>query len=88
MSDEVQDKQVAERERAKQETMRRRAEAKADAERRRTERKTRKRKCALCGVEESEKSPFHAHPDGIGPTCREPSVCEHNRAAAAKPIGR
>lgn len=57
--------------------------AKQLAEERRNERKSRKRKCALCGVEESEKTPFVAHPDGLGPTCKEPSVCEHNRARAA-----
>jgi len=39
--------------------------AKQLAEERRTERKNRKRKCSLCGTEESEKTPFVAHPDGI-----------------------
>lgn len=58
-----------------------REKAKLIAEARRTERKNKKRHCALCSVEESEKSPFVAHPDGIGPTCREPAMCEHYRAA-------
>ena len=57
--------------------------AKQLAEERRAERKNRKRKCALCGVEESEKTPFVAHPDGIGPSCKEPSLCENYRAKAA-----
>jgi hypothetical protein len=56
--------------------------AKQLAEERRAERKNRKRKCALCGVEESEKTPFVAHPDGIGPSCKEASVCENYRARA------
>ncbi len=57
-----------------------RDEAKRIAEQRRAERKNRKRKCALCGTEETEKTPFVAHPDGIGPTCKEPALCEHYRA--------
>lgn len=57
-----------------------RERAKQLAEERRAERKNRKRRCALCGVEESEKTPFVAHPDGIGPTCRDPSTCERYRA--------
>lgn len=57
-----------------------REKAKQIAEARRAERKNRKRKCALCGTEESEKTPFFAHPDGIGPTCREPNMCEHYRS--------
>jgi hypothetical protein len=57
-----------------------REEAKKIAEARRAERKNRKRKCALCGTEESDKTPFFAHPDGIGPTCKEPGLCEHYRA--------
>jgi hypothetical protein len=60
-----------------------REKAKQLAEQRRTERKNRKRKCALCGVEENEKAPFVPHADGIGPTCKEPSMCEHYRAARA-----
>ncbi len=59
--------------------------AKQLAEERRTERKNRKRHCALCGVEESEKVPFFAHPDGIGPSCKEPSLCETYRARLAAP---
>ena len=62
-----------------------REKAKQLAEARRAERKNRKRKCSLCGIEESDKIPFFAHPDGIGPTCREPGMCEHYRAAATKP---
>lgn len=57
-----------------------REKAKQLAEHRRNERKNRKRKCALCGIEENEKVPFIAHPEGIGPTCKELSVCDHNRA--------
>ena len=49
--------------------------AKELAEQRRLERKTRKRKCVLCGVEESDKSPLGAHPDGIGPSCKEEAAC-------------
>ena len=63
----------------------RKAEAKRLADQRRLERKNRKRKCALCGTVEDEKVPFIAHPDGIGPTCKEPSFCEHYRAAAKPP---
>ena len=57
--------------------------AKLLAEERRAERKNRKRKCTLCGVEENDKVPFVAHPDGIGPSCKEPSMCEHYRASRA-----
>lgn len=60
-----------------------RERAKQLAEERRNERKNRKRKCAMCGIEESDKTPFFAHPDGIGPTCKEPSMCEHYRAKAS-----
>ncbi|GMU59139.1 MAG: hypothetical protein IT380_07970 [Myxococcales bacterium] len=62
-----------------------RERAKQLAEERRTERKNRKRKCAMCGVEESDKLPFVAHPDGIGPTCKDPSTCEHYRAGSRPP---
>lgn len=62
-----------------------REKAKQIAEFRRAERKNRKRKCALCGQEENEKVPFVAHPDGIGPTCKEQSSCEHHRAVVARP---
>lgn len=71
----------AERERAKEDAAKRRKDAKAIAEQRRNDRKNRKRHCALCGVEESEKAPFVPHPDGLGPICRETSTCEHTRAA-------
>ncbi len=62
-----------------------RERAKQLAEERRNERKNRKRKCAMCGIEESDKTPFFAHPDGLGPTCKEPSMCEHYRARAGAP---
>ncbi len=57
-----------------------RERAKQIAEARRAEKKNKKRKCAMCGTEESDKTPFFAHPDGLGPTCREPALCEHYRA--------
>ena len=63
------------------ENKRLREEAKKIAEARRADRKARKRKCAMCGMEESDKSPFFAHPDGIGPACREPTFCENYRQA-------
>lgn len=60
--------------------------AKADRERskrlteqRRAERRLRKRKCVLCGVEESDKTPLGPHPDGIGPSCREERNCRIRR---------
>jgi hypothetical protein len=56
-----------------------RARAKALAEQRRAERKLRKRKCVLCGVEESDKTPLGAHPDGIGPSCKEEAACVARR---------
>lgn len=58
-----------------------RERAKEIAEQRRAERKLRKRKCVLCGVEESDKTPFWAHPDGIGPACRDEGACQSRRAA-------
>ncbi len=61
-----------------------REQAKKIAEQRRLDAKNRKRKCALCGTDESERTPFVAHPDGIGPTCKEPGLCEHYRAHTAK----
>lgn len=65
----------------------RRLDAKRLAEERRAAQRSRKRRCALCQTEESEKLLFVAHPDGIGPTCREPGVCEYYRAAAlGKPL--
>jgi hypothetical protein len=57
-----------------------REKAKQLAESRRADAKSKKRKCALCGTEESDKTPFFAHPDGIGPSCREPHLCEHYRS--------
>lgn len=63
-----------------------RERAKRLEEERRAERKNRKRKCALCGIEESDKVPFVAHPDGIGPTCKDPATCEHYRAAGRPPV--
>jgi hypothetical protein len=62
-----------------------REKAKQLAEQRRSERKNRKRKCALCGIEENDKTPFVPHPDGIGPACRDPATCESHRALG-KPI--
>ncbi len=61
-----------------------REQAKKIAEQRRQEARARKRKCALCGTEETERTPFFAHPDGIGPTCKEPGLCEHYRAHTAR----
>ena len=58
-----------------------REKAKAIAEQQRNERKNRKRKCVLCHTEESEKSPLVAHPDGIGPACKDTMFCEQTRAA-------
>lgn len=60
-----------------------RERAKAIAEQRRAERKNRKRKCVLCGVEESDKTPLGAHPDGIGPSCKDEGSCQARRASAA-----
>ncbi len=59
-----------------------REKAKAIAEARRLERKNRKRKCVLCGVEESDKTPLGPHPDGIGPSCKDELSCQARRAAA------
>jgi hypothetical protein len=56
-----------------------RERAKEIAEQRRAERRNRKRKCVLCGVEESDKTPFHAHPDGIGPACKDELSCQGRR---------
>jgi len=58
-----------------------RERAKAIAEARRLERRNRKRKCVLCGVEESDKSPLGPHPDGIGPSCKDELSCQARRAA-------
>jgi hypothetical protein len=61
-----------------------RERAKLIAEQRRAERKNRKRKCVLCGVEESDKTPLGPHPDGIGPSCKDEAGCTHRKAAAAR----
>jgi hypothetical protein len=58
-----------------------RERAKAIAEQRRAERRMRKRKCVVCGVEESERTPLGAHPDGIGPACKDTASCQARRAA-------
>jgi hypothetical protein len=60
-----------------------RERAKVIAEQRRAERRLRKRKCVLCGVEESDKAPLGAHPDGIGPACRDEAACASRRATRA-----
>jgi len=61
-----------------------RERAKQIAEQRRAERKMRKRKCVLCSVEESDKTPLGPHPDGIGPSCRDEIGCHQRRAAAGR----
>ena len=48
------------------------------------ERRNRKRKCVLCGVEESDKAPLGPHPDGIGPSCKDEGSCQQRRAAAGR----
>jgi hypothetical protein len=58
-----------------------RERAKEIAEQRRAERRTRKRKCVLCSVEESDKTPLGAHPDGIGPACKDEASCRARRAS-------
>lgn len=65
-----------------------RERAKQLAEERRALRKNRKRRCALCGVEESEKIPFVPHPDGLGPSCKDPATCDHHRLHSSPAIGR
>jgi len=57
-----------------------RERAKEIAEQRRAERRQRKRRCVLCGIEESDRAPLGPHPDGIGPSCREESACLSRRA--------
>jgi hypothetical protein len=59
-----------------------RERAKQIAEQRRAERRLRKRKCVLCGVEESDKTPLGPHPEGIGPSCKDEASCHARRAAA------
>ncbi|MFL5345987.1 MAG: hypothetical protein ACJ8AT_14445 [Hyalangium sp.] len=61
-----------------------RERAKQIAEQRRAERRNRKRKCVLCGVEESDKAPLGPHPDGIGPSCKDEMACQQRKAAAAR----
>ncbi len=58
-----------------------REKAKAIAEQQRAERRNRKRHCVMCRAEESEKTPLVAHPDGIGPACKDTMTCEQTRAA-------
>lgn len=58
-----------------------RERAKEIAEQRRAERRSRKRKCVVCGAEESEKVPLGAHPDGIGPSCKDEAGCQARRAS-------
>ena len=53
-----------------------RERAKAIAEQHRAERRLRKRRCVLCAVEESERTPLGAHPDGLGPSCKDLDGCE------------
>lgn len=60
-----------------------RERAKLIAEQRRAERRNRKRKCVVCGVEESDKAPLGPHPDGIGPSCKDEVSCQQRKAAAA-----
>ena len=62
-----------------------RERAKAIAEQRRAERKNRKRKCVLCGVEESDKTPLGAHPGG----CHDPIAAPGyvRRGVPGAPLG-
>ena len=60
--------------------------AKQLAEERRARHKNHKRKCAMCGVEESDKTPFVAHPDGIGPSCRDSVSCQNNRSGVGSSL--
>jgi hypothetical protein len=57
-----------------------RERAKEIAEQRRAERRMRKRKCVVCSVEESDKTPLGAHPEGIGPACKDTVGCQSRRA--------
>jgi hypothetical protein len=56
-----------------------RERAKAIAEQRRAERRSRRRKCVVCGIEESDKTPLGAHPDGLGPACKDETGCQARR---------
>ena len=57
-----------------------RERAKEIAEQRRAERRNRKRKCVVCGVEESDKTPLGAHPEGLGPSCKDEVGCQARQA--------
>jgi hypothetical protein len=57
-----------------------RERAKEIAEQRRAERRNRKRKCVLCGVEESDKAPLGPHPEGLGPSCKDEVACQARKA--------
>ncbi|HET9451933.1 MAG TPA: hypothetical protein VFO83_13675 [Aggregicoccus sp.] len=57
-----------------------RERAKEIAEQRRAERRNRKRRCVLCGVEESDKTPLGAHPEGLGPSCKDEVGCQARKA--------
>lgn len=61
-----------------------RERAKAIAEQRRAERRLRKRKCVVCGVEESDKAPLGPHPDGLGPSCKDEPGCAQRKVAAGR----
>ncbi|HYO59596.1 hypothetical protein [Archangium sp.] len=61
-----------------------RERAKAIAEQRRAERRNRKRKCVVCGVEESDKTPLGPHPEGIGPSCKDEVSCQTRYAVASR----
>lgn len=60
-----------------------RERAKQIAEQRRTERRNRRRRCVLCSAEESDKTPFGPHPDGIGPVCKDELSCQSRRTGRA-----
>lgn len=53
-----------------------RERAKAIAEQHRAERRLRRRRCVLCTIEESERTPLGAHPEGLGPSCKDTDGCE------------
>ena len=62
-----------------------RERAKVLAQQRRAERRARKRRCVLCTVEESEKTPLVAHPDGLGPACKDELSCRDRRETPSSP---
>ncbi len=82
----ISDGAKAENERLKAQALAEKREAKRQAEIRRSDKKSAKRKCVMCGTEESERTPFFAHPDGIGPSCKEPQFCEHYRLSGKAPL--